>query len=96
MIESILKYSEFTCGIILLVFAVIQVAYKNRRFINLNMAGLYFCLSYVIISLWSFKSGLIFYIPLLIYTDISMAYAIGPFVYFYIRSVLGFQTKPGS
>ncbi len=95
MIESILKYSEFTCGIILLIFAIIQFTYKNRQFINLNIAGLFFCLSYVILSLWSFKSGIIFYFPWLMFTDIAMAFAIGPFVYFYLRSVLGYKTNTG-
>jgi AraC-like DNA-binding protein len=95
MIESILKYSELTCGIILLIFAIIQITYKNRQLINLNIAGLFFCLSYVILSLWTFKSGIIFHVPWLMYTDIAMAFAIGPFVYFYLRSVLGFKIKTG-
>lgn len=93
MIESIIKYSEFTCGIILLIFAFIQITYRNRQFINYNIAGLYFCLSYVILSLWTFKSGIIFYIPWLMYTDITAAFAIGPFVYFYLKAVLGCKTK---
>ena len=59
MLNDILKYSEFTCGVILAIFALIQIAYKKRQFINLNIAGLYLCLSYVILSLWSFKSGFI-------------------------------------
>ena len=95
MIESILKYSEFSCGIILLVFAIIQLTYKNRGFINRNIAGLFFCLSYVILSLWTFKSGVIFYFPWLMYTDIAMAFAIGPFVYYYLRAVLGYRIKNG-
>lgn len=94
MIQSILKYSEFSCGIILMLFAIIQFTYKHRQFINLNIAGLYFCLSYVILSLWSFKSGIIFYAPWLMYTDIAMAFAIGPFVYYYLRSVLGYRPAP--
>ncbi len=89
MIHSILKYSEFTCGVILLIFAVIQMIYKNKKFINFNLAGLYFCLSYVILILWAFKSGLILFLPWLIYSDLTMAFAIGPFVYFYIKMVLG-------
>jgi len=93
MIESILKYSEFTCGIVLLIFAVIQFTYKNRQFINYNIAGLFFCLSYVILSLWTFKSGLIFYVPWIIYTDMTTAFLIGPFVYFYLQTVLGYKTK---
>jgi AraC-like DNA-binding protein len=93
MIESIIKYSEFTCGIVLSIFALIQITYKNRQFINYNIAGLYFCLSYVILSLWTFKSGIIFYVPWLMYTDITAAYAIGPFVYFYLRTVTGYKTK---
>lgn len=93
MIESILKYSEFTCGIVLLIFAIIQFTYKNRQFININIAGLFFCLSYVILSLWSFKSGIIFYFPWLMFTDIAMAFVIGPFVYFYLKTVLGYKTE---
>jgi len=92
MIENILKYSEFTCGIILLIFAVIQLAYKNRQFINYNIAGLFFWFSYVILAFWSFKSGFIYFAPWLIYTDITAAYAIGPLVYFYINTMLGHKT----
>ncbi len=92
MLINIIKYSEFTCAIILLLFAVMQVIYKHRNFLNYNLAGLYFCLSYVIISFWALKSGLIFYIPWLLYTDITAAFAIGPFVYFYLNSVLGIKT----
>jgi len=93
MIESIIKYSEFTCGIILFIFAAIQIIYKNRNFLNYNLAGLYFCLSYVIMTFWAFKSGMILYIPWLIYTDMTTAFAIGPFAYFYIKTVLGLKTK---
>jgi len=95
MIESILKYSEFSCGIVLLLFAIIQVTYRNRQFINFNIAGLYLCISFVILSLWAFKSGFIFYIPWMMYTDITAAFAIGPFVYFYLKSVLGYTTEKG-
>ena len=93
MIESILKYSEFTCGIILLLFASIQIIYKNRDFINYNLAGLYFCLSYVILTFWAFKSEIMFYAPWLLFTDMTAPFAIGPFVYFYIKTVLGLKTK---
>ena len=96
MIESIIKYSEFACGIVLLLFAVIQLAYKNRQFINYNIAGLFFWFSYVILAFWSFKSGFIYSVPWLIYTDITAAYAIGPLVYFYINTMLGDKTpEPG-
>jgi len=93
MIESIIKYSEFTCGIILFIFAAIQIIYKNRNFLNYNLAGLYFCLSYVIMTFWAFKSGMILYTPWLMYTDMTTAFAIGPFAYFYIKTVLGLKTK---
>ena len=92
MFESIIKYSEFTCGIILLAFAIIQFVYKERKFINFNIAGLYFSLSYVILIFWALKSGLIIYTPRLLYTDIAAAFTIGPFVYFYIKTVLGIKT----
>jgi AraC-like DNA-binding protein len=95
MLENILLYSEFSCGIILLLFALLQITYRNREFLNLNLAGLYFCLSYVILSMWAFKSGLILHFPWLLYTDISMAFAIGPFVFFYIRAVIGQETDSG-
>jgi AraC-like DNA-binding protein len=93
MIESVLKYSEFTCGIILFIFAIIQVIYKNRNFLNYNLAGLYFCLSYVIMTFWAFKSGIILYAPWLLFTDMTTAFLIGPFAYFYIKTVLGIKTK---
>ena len=93
MLESIVKYSEFSCGIILLIFASIQVMYKNRDFINYNLAGLYYCLSYVILMLWAFKSGLILHVPWLLYTDLTAAFAIGPFAYYYIKTVLGLKTR---
>lgn len=93
MIESILKYSEFTCGIILFIFALIQIIYKNRNFLNYNLAGLYFCLSYVIMTFWAFKSGIILYAPWLLFTDMTTAFLIGPFAYFYIKAVVGIKTK---
>lgn len=93
MIESIIKYSEFACGITLFLFAILQFAYKNRKFINYNLAGLYFCLSYVILTFWSFKSGMIFHVPWLLYSDLAIAFAIGPFVFFYIRTVLGLAAR---
>ncbi len=93
MIESILKYSEFSCGIILFLFAVIQITYKNRDFINYNLAGIFFSLSYVILTLWAFKSGIMLHIPWLLYTDMTAAFAIGPFVYFYMKTVLGLKSK---
>lgn len=92
MIESIIKYSEFACGIVLLLFAVLQFTYKNRQLINYNIAGLFFCFSYVILMLWSFKSGFIYFVPWLIYTDITTAFVIGPLVYFYLSIVTGNKT----
>jgi AraC-like DNA-binding protein len=93
MLESIIKYSEFSCGVILALFALIQITYKNRNFLNYNLAGLYFCLSYVILMLWTFKSHLILFVPYLLYTDMTAAFAIGPFVYFYIKTALGLKTR---
>jgi len=93
MIESILKYSEFTCGITLFLFAAIQIIYKNRDFINYNLAGLYFCVSYVILTLWAFKSGMILSVPWLLHSDMAAPFAIGPFAYFYVKTVLGIRTK---
>jgi hypothetical protein len=95
MLENILLYSEFSCGIIMLLFALLQMTYRNREFLNLSLAGLYFCLSYVILGMWAFKSGLILHFPWLLYTDISMAFSIGPFVFFYIRAVTGQDTGGG-
>lgn len=95
MIDNILKYSEFSCGIILALFAVIQLTYRNRQFININIAGLYFCLSYVILTPWAFKSGVIFHLPWLMRTDMAAPFAIGPFVYFYLKSVLDHREKTG-
>ncbi len=92
MLGNIILYSEFACGVILLLFVVLQLTYRNREFINYNLAGLYFCLSYVILIFWSFKSGVILHLPWMFYTDISMAFAIGPFVYFYIKTVIGLKT----
>lgn len=93
MIETIIKYSEFTCGIILLAFAIIQFIYKERKFINFNIAGLYISLSYVILLIWGFKSGLNLHVQWLLFTDTAAAFLIGPFVYFYIKSVLGIRTE---
>jgi AraC-like DNA-binding protein len=42
--------------------------------------------------LWSFKSGFIYFVPWLIYTDIAVAFAIGPLVYFYINILIGNKT----
>lgn len=93
MLESVIKYSEFTCGIILFLFAFIQLTYRKRQFINYNIAGLYFCLSYVILTFWSFKSGLILHLPWLLYTDMITPFCIGPFVYFYVKTILGTETR---
>lgn len=93
MLLSIIKYSEFACGIILFLFAAIQVIYKNRNFANFNLAGLFLCLSYVILNFWAFKSGLILHAPWFLYADMSTAFAIGPFVYFYIKTILGIKTR---
>lgn len=93
MFDYILLYSQFACGVILFFFALLQLTYKNREFINFNLSGLYLCLSYVILIFWLFKSGLILHLTWLFYTDTSMAFAIGPFVYFYLKTVAGFKTK---
>lgn len=93
MLENILKYSEFAAAIILFSFAAIQFIYRNKQRINFNIAGIYFFTAYEITTFWLFKSGVIFHIPVLTYTDIISTFALGPFVYFYYRTIAGLEYR---
>lgn len=91
VMESILKYSEFAAAIILFSFAAIQFIYRHRQRINFNIAGIYFFTAYEIATFWLFKSEVIFQMPVLTYTDITSTFALGPFVYFYYKTIAGFE-----
>ena len=89
MTETIITYSQFAGGMILLLFCILQFSYKHKSFLNINLAGLYFCLSLVLLNLWLFRSGNALQYPALIHIDTAAGLAIGPMIYFYISSVTG-------
>lgn len=89
MQNSIALNLQFSSGIILFTFALLQLIYRNRSFLNYNLSGLYFCLSYIIFNTWIFGSGSARHFPMLITVDTAAVFAIGPFSYFYIRTVTG-------
>jgi AraC-like DNA-binding protein len=89
MTEAIITYSQFAAGLILLVFCILQFTYKSKTFLNFNLAGVFFCISVVVLNLWLFRSGVIALCPKLSYMDTVVSYGIGPLVVFYIRAVIG-------
>lgn len=62
--------------------------------------GMLFCLlivtSFSIVDDIIYQTGLFYYMPLLIHLEISFAYLLAPFYYFYIRALIdpGFYIKP--
>lgn len=89
MNSTVLQYSQFVSGCILLLFSLIQLVYRKKSFINYNLAGLYFCLSFLIIYRWLFSTGLILNCRYLLNYDVAITYLIGPFVLFYLRALTG-------
>jgi AraC-like DNA-binding protein len=87
MLDSVLQYSQFASGVILLLFSILQFTYKRKTFLNFNLAGLYFCLSFVILYLWLLHTGFIVSFRYLIHLDVAVTFAIGPCAYFYLRSI---------
>lgn len=94
MLNGIFLNLQFSAGIVLFAFALLQFGYRKRDFLNYNLAGLFFCLSYIIFNTWIFGSGSAYTFRMLLHVDISVAYAIGPFAYFYLRTATG-GTIPG-
>jgi AraC-like DNA-binding protein len=89
MLHSVLLNLQFSAGIVLFSFALLQFGYKNRDFLNYNLAGLFFCLAYIIFNTWIFGSGSAYSFRILLHLDIAVAFALGPFAYFYLRTVTG-------
>lgn len=87
--ETISEYSQYTSGIVLLMFTFLQLIYRRKAAINLILAGLYFCLSYIILHLWLFQTGYSVHFRFLLHTDTAVAFAVGPLVLLYLRCITG-------
>jgi AraC-like DNA-binding protein len=87
--ETISEYSQYTSGIILLMFTFLQLIYRRKAAINMILAGLYFCLSYIILHLWLFQTGYSVHFRYLLHSDTAIAFAVGPLVWLYIRCITG-------
>jgi len=94
MLDSILQYSQFAAGVVLLLFSVLQVTYKKKTLLNFNLAGTYFCLTFIIWYLWLLHTGFIIHFRYLIHQDVTVTFAIGPFAYFYFRAITGIDNLP--
>jgi len=92
MSATILSYTQFCSGIILLLFALIQLVYRSKSAINYVLSAIFFCIAFTILYLWLLRSGVILHCPALIYHDLTVTFAIGPLLLFYMRLILGTDT----
>ena len=95
MIDILTQYTQFSSAMILLLFAVLQLAVKKKSFIHFSLAGFYLCLAYIIFNLWLLNTGVIIYCRYIIHIDTAIAFASGPLWYFYIRTVSGGEPLRG-
>lgn len=94
MSATILSYTQFCSGIILLLFALIQLVYRSKSAINYVLSAIFFCIAFSILYLWVLRSGMIQYFPALMYHDITMTFLTGPLLFFYMRLILGIPFPP--
>jgi len=94
MLATILSYTQFCSGIILLLFALIQLVYRNKSTVNYALSALFFCIAFTILYLWLLRSGVISYIPAIMYHDITVTFIIGPLLFFYMKLILGSALPP--
>jgi AraC-like DNA-binding protein len=94
MSATILSYTQFCSGIILLLFALIQLVYRNKSAVNYVLSAIFFCIAFTVLYLWLLRSGAILYLPALMYHDVTVTFSIGPLLYFYTRLILGTANPP--
>lgn len=92
MSATILSYTQFCSGIILLLFALIQLVYRSKSAINYVLSAIFFCIAFTVLYLWLLRSGVILHCPALIYHDLTVTFTIGPLLLFYMRLILGTDT----
>ncbi len=94
MSATILSYIQFCSGIILLLFALIQLVYRNKSAVNYVLSAIFFCIAFTVLYLWLLRSGAILYLPALMYHDVTVTFSIGPLLFFYTRLILGTAVPP--
>jgi AraC-like DNA-binding protein len=83
--ETVFNNINLFNGIVAAVCTVLHLVLKRKHAINYHIAFSYFLMACLLLYFWSFKAGIIYHAPFLIYADIAVTYAIGPSFYLYFR-----------
>lgn len=86
-LESII----LSLSITLVIFAVVQLVYRKKTFLNYLLVILYFSLAYVLFYLWMYNSALL--PPFLFCTECAVAFLVGPLLFLYYGMIGGVIKK---
>lgn len=92
--DGVFNYALFTVGIILILFAAIQLVYRNKSVLNDFIAIPYVCSGFILIYSWAERTGLIFALFPLYQMVIVLAFLFAPSLYFMFRHITGLEPKP--
>ena len=70
------------------IFGVTHLIRKNKILLNYYLAAGFFFLSYILFYFWAVRTGLIRYVPLLVYSDICATFFTAPTVYLVFGSIM--------
>ncbi|MBN1531116.1 MAG: AraC family transcriptional regulator [Spirochaetes bacterium] len=93
MINLALTSINLIIGVAVAIWAALQLVQKKKSSMQRTIALLYFLMAYVLFYYWSFRSGVIYLAPRLIYSDLPVAFAIGPSAYLYVARLLGIHER---
>lgn len=93
MPENVTNYLSFICITLLLFFAVLHLNYKNRTKLNVLSAFLFLSICLMAFNVWLFITGAIFYVPWMLYSDLTATFFIGPVIYFLISELSSDKSK---
>jgi AraC-like DNA-binding protein len=92
--SPILSSIQFGVASSVLIFAVIQLIYRNSGPLNRCMSISMMSLGYAILYFWCIDNGLLFSLPLLVNTDIPVTFFAGAGIYLTFTTLLGEEDRP--
>jgi AraC-like DNA-binding protein len=84
---TIHQHFYFAVFVLFAFVGVLQLTFKRKLQLNFFLAGLFLAGGYNVLYFWAYSLGLLRYAPLLLNTEISAAFLIGPFLYLYFSAL---------
>lgn len=91
---SMLREMQLAIALVVIIFGIIQLLYRNSGTLNFCMAVALLSLGYILLYFWCVRHNLLELIPLLINTEIAATYFSAAGIYLTFTTILSEQENP--